>query len=139
MRGHTQLDTACSWWDGGAAVFSHPVDLHYETHSLDSWPRIRLEVYHGRQDSQELCGYGICALPMTAGRHTIQCQIWRPAAVTWWQWVAGMVWGTRTALRNPERVLVHQQDRSQLVTESMGTITLILTVITRNFEKFGEI
>ena len=66
--------------DAEAAVWSHPLDVHYTLKGIDGWPRISLEVWGvDRFGRNELAGYGVCMVPTTPGLHRLECATWRPS------------------------------------------------------------
>ena len=65
--------------DAEAAVWSHPLDVHYTLKGIDGWPR-SLEVWGvDRFRRNELAGYGVCMVPTTPGLHRLECATWRPS------------------------------------------------------------
>ena len=62
-EGQTQVDDPKG---SDTAYFSHPIDAHYATRSLQGWPRILVQVYS--QDAfgrNTLVGYGFTHVPTT--------------------------------------------------------------------------
>ncbi|KHN78462.1 B9 domain-containing protein 2 [Toxocara canis] len=61
------------------AYFSHPIDVHLATKTIQGWPRINIQVWHYDEfGRQELYGYGSTFLPSCPGEHEIVCHTWRP-------------------------------------------------------------
>eukprot|EP00970_Alexandrium_tamarense_P014341 scaffold4049_cov204-Alexandrium_tamarense.AAC.28 len=62
----SQTQYACS--DDGVQVWSHPIDVHFASASMQGWPRIIVQVWEldefGRSS---LSGYGFVHLPTNAG------------------------------------------------------------------------
>ncbi|KAK0400383.1 hypothetical protein QR680_003470 [Steinernema hermaphroditum] len=86
---------------------------------------------------QELYGYGTVFVPTAPGEHTINCYTWRAKGgfsdeLTHRFLGGGLQLQTLSTLDAPE-------DRMRLQTQAMGTVQLQISVITRNFEKFGII
>lgn len=63
----------------GAAVWAHPIDVHYVTTSLRGWPSIIVEVWaQDRGGRNEIAGYGVCHIPSAAGHYNLEIALWRP-------------------------------------------------------------
>ncbi|ODN02972.1 B9 domain-containing protein 2 [Orchesella cincta] len=132
-EGQTQVDTP-KYSD--TAQWAHPIDLHFVTKGLQGWPKLILEVY--RQDEfgrSDLSGYGVCHIPATPGNHIIEVPTWRPAGSTREEVVRHFVGGS-AELSEPD-LIVNPTERYRLRTVPSGTATVELSVILRNFDKFG--
>ncbi|KAK0400382.1 hypothetical protein QR680_003470 [Steinernema hermaphroditum] len=134
IEGQTQTDLS-----GLAdAYFSHPLEFHLSTKTVQGWPRINLQIWHyDEYGRQELYGYGTVFVPTAPGEHTINCYTWRAKGgfsdeLTHRFLGGGLQLQTLSTLDAPE-------DRMRLQTQAMGTVQLQISVITRNFEKFGII
>ncbi|GMH39087.1 hypothetical protein BSKO_06985 [Bryopsis sp. KO-2023] len=64
--------------DDSLTLWQHPIDVQYETQTIQGWPRLFVRVF--RCDPllgfSQLSGYGICALPNTPGTHELECNTW---------------------------------------------------------------
>ena len=69
------------------------------------------------------------------GYHKVQCVTWKPTG-TWRQRLRSYFVGGGPMLRNSD-IIYTGPDRYRLTTVAMGTIHLNLSVILRNFDKFG--
>ena len=83
----------------------------------------------------DLVGYGFCHLPTSPGTHTIDVATWRPAG-SFRDSVAQYYLGGGHQLRNPD-LLIASSDRHRLTTTAAGRVHLQLSVVLRNFEKYG--
>jgi B9 domain-containing protein 2 len=142
--GQTQVDIPAE--DSEYTVWSHPIDIHYATKSIEGWPKLQLQglrtvfnrqlVYH--QDSygrNELYGYGFIHIPTIPGSHELECVTWRPVGKPIDRLYSFFLNAT-PQLRNFD--LIHTpSDRYQLTTESMGKVHIEIMVVTRNFLKQG--
>lgn len=100
------------------------------------WPKLHLQVWH--HDSfgrQEIYGYGFCHLPTSPGHHVLRCPTWQPVGSFREQLLQTLV-GGGLQLRDPN-IIYSGLDRYRLQTVARGVIHLDLSVILRNFEKFG--
>jgi B9 domain-containing protein 2 len=132
-EGLTQLDNPQS---GLTSFLCHPLDVHFLTSGLQGWPKFHFEVWqqdtYGRSSP---AGYGLLHLPVTPGRHQIQCLTWRPVGSLTDEVVSLFTSG---GLRLEDTdILSQSSDRFRLQTESSGKICLDLYIITRNFDRFG--
>ena len=59
-------------------VWNHPIDLHYTTSSVETWPTVYLELWtqdeNGRND---VAGYGQAQLPASPGEHRVEVVVCR--------------------------------------------------------------
>lgn len=132
-EGLTQLDNSQI---GFTSYLCHPVDIHFATSGLQGWPKFLFEVW--QQDSygrSAPAGYGTLHLPLTPGRHQVECLTWRPVG-TFSDEVNALLTGSGLRLEDIE-ILSQSSDRLRLQTESSGKISLDLYLITRSFEKYG--
>eukprot|EP01137_Pigoraptor_chileana_P016609 Opistho-2@73624 len=133
VAGQTQVDTPR---DAICAKWSHPIDVHFATKGIQGWPKLHFQVWHldgyGRS---ELYGYGFCHVPTSPGFHEVDCVTWRPAGNLMEQ-ISAFFLGGGLQLKSPDLVY-NGADRYRLRTVAMGNVHLQLSVILRNFEKFG--
>ncbi|KAE8744309.1 hypothetical protein FOCC_FOCC009032 [Frankliniella occidentalis] len=131
--GQTHVDNP-SWQD--IAVWSHPIDVHFATKGVQGWPKIHLQVYHyDKFGRSEVYGYGFCYIPTSPGTHKVDVVTWRPIGTLAEQFRQHFL-GGGAQLKTPD--LVHNStDRYRLQTETMGSVHLEISVILRNFAKFG--
>ncbi|XP_065176797.1 B9 domain-containing protein 2-like isoform X1 [Sycon ciliatum] len=132
-EGQTQVDapqdTSCFYW-------SHPLDLHFACKAIQGWPKIQVEVWsQGLFGQCELSGYGFCHLPTTPGSHQLQCVTWKPRGTARDQ-LSSFFLGGAAQLKD-EGTVVNAAQRCQLHTVSSGTVQINVSVLLRNFDKFG--
>jgi B9 domain-containing protein 2 len=73
--GHTQ--TAYGPEDM-AAVWNHPFDVHYQTASMQGWPRVMVQVQHlDSYGRVSIIAHGFAHLPCTPGCHETVIPCWR--------------------------------------------------------------
>lgn len=132
-EGQTHVDNP-SWQE--TAVWSHPIDVHFATKGIQGWPKINIQVYHyDRFGRSEVYGYGFTFIPSSPGTHKVDVLTWRPIGTLTEQFRQYFL-GGGAQLKSPD--LVHSAtDRYRLQTETMGSVHLELSVILRNFTKFG--
>ncbi|VDD85768.1 unnamed protein product [Enterobius vermicularis] len=119
------------------AYFSHPLDIHLATKTIQGWPKFNLQIWHhddyGRQ---EIYGYGSVFVPATSGMHeVINCHIWRPKG-SFREEVMQYFLGGGIQLSNAS-FAGQAKKIAKLKTTSMGVVQLNLSIITRNFDRFG--
>ena len=73
--GHTQTAYGP---EGAPVVWNHPFDLHYQTASMQGWPKIMIQIQrlesHGRVS---VIAHGFGHMPCTPGCHEIVIPCWR--------------------------------------------------------------
>ena len=133
--GQTQVDHAPA---GEMSVWSHPIDVHYKTTSLQGWPKMLLQVW--QQDSfgrTELAGYGFCYVPSSPGIFDLDCPCWRPTGDLS-ENIYGFFLGGTPHLKHPE-IVSKPDDRYRLRTEATGNVHVRLHIIVKGFAKFGVV
>lgn len=131
--GLTQLDNSPS---GFTSYLCHPIDVHFLVSGVQNWPKFEFEVW--QQDSygkSSPAAYGFLHLPSTPGRHRVSCLTWRPTGSLADEIVSLFTAGN-LRLEQPD-IVSQSTDRFRLQTESSGSLTIDLYLMTRNFEKFG--
>ncbi|TPX35598.1 hypothetical protein SeLEV6574_g08175 [Synchytrium endobioticum] len=131
--GQTHVDIPA---DRKNTVWSHPIDVHYATKTVQGWPKLHFQVFY--QDPaglNQLYGYGFIHVPTSPGVHEVEVQTWRPLGT-----LSEQIWsyftGCSTHLKNLH-VVYTPTDRFRLSTATMGKVHLELGVILRNFETYG--
>jgi len=125
--------------DGERCCFNHLIDLHYATRGVQGWPQLLVEVYLVDASGRRLLyGYGSVHLPSSAGYEEVTIHTWRPADKSVKGKLRNWLLGTGPELVEPESIITSStQQRQKFAAESMGTVTLKLYTITKNFEKYG--
>ncbi|VIO87027.1 Uncharacterized protein BM_BM6433 [Brugia malayi] len=165
-KGQTQIDLS-EYED--FAYFSHPLDIHLITKTIQvfcsrklwigrrrkiskqqlwkkvknllktflylGWPSISLQIWHYDEfGRQELYGYGSIYLPASPGEHQMKCYTWRPKGSLREEMMQYFVGGgLQLSNENSTRL----DEYSRLRTVSMGVVKLRISVITKNFDRFG--
>ncbi|XP_063289300.1 B9 domain-containing protein 2 [Pelobates fuscus] len=133
VEGQTQVDNP---QNEEMAFWSHPIDIHFATKGLQGWPKLHFQVWH--QDSfgrNELYSYSFLHIPSTPGTHSLTSPTWRPLG-TWQEHLSQIFVGGGPQLKSSS-LIYGGADRYRLQTEAMGQVHLELTVILRNFERYG--
>ncbi|KAL1458143.1 hypothetical protein WDU94_008314 [Cyamophila willieti] len=132
-EGQTQVDSPV--YDK-LTVWSHPIDVHFATRGVQGWPKLYLQVYHYDKFGRgEIYGYGFINIPMSPGTHSIDCHTWRPLGGMHDEFTRQFL-GGGPQLKSPDLVYTGL-DRYRLHTEAMGCVHIELSVILRNFDKYG--
>jgi B9 domain-containing protein 2 len=119
-------------------VWNHPIDLHYTTSSVETWPTVYLELWtqdeNGRND---VAGYGQAQLPASPGEHRVEVVVWRPRG-TFLEGLRAFFLGGHPQLVSPISAIVdNNRFHPDFRTETMGTVDLHLTVVTTESESKG--
>lgn len=124
-EGQTQIDTPD---EGNTNVWSHPLDIHFETSGIQGWPKISLEVWeHDSLGRSFLAGYGVCDLPMNPGSFELKVPLWRPVGSLTEELTADYIGGAPQLVNQD---LVNKPDhRSELKTESAGVVNIDISLI----------
>ncbi|XP_044009827.1 B9 domain-containing protein 2-like [Aphidius gifuensis] len=116
--------------------WSHPIDIHYTTQTIQASPKLLLQVFCRDKYSRILfVAYGVCTVPLSPGQHKIKCYTWKPIGNCLDQ-LRDRFLGITLQLKSPN-LLANGGDRFELLTQSLGTVNIVLHVIAKNFIKFG--
>ncbi|KAG6447078.1 B9 domain-containing protein 1 [Manduca sexta] len=123
--------------DPEKAVFNMPIDMVFSSTNIYGWPQLVVTVKaHNRITGESLRGYALALMPSSTGLREITAPILRPrASTTIGEWVAWLT-GKYPELVEP-KLLAHGKDNYLLRTESEGTITLNVTMMSKNLRKLG--
>lgn len=129
--GLTQLDTPQI---GNVSYLCHPIDVHFVSSSLDAWPRFQLEVwqcdFYGRYSP---VGYGCLIVPSSPGRHIVTCQTWKPIG-SFLDKLYSLFTGGGLRLQSLH-LTSDPSERCRIVSQTSGTVTFDIYVVTRNFDQ----
>ncbi|XP_074598189.1 B9 domain-containing protein 2-like [Brevipalpus obovatus] len=131
--GETQIDFPNI---GARSHWSHPIDVHFVCNGIQGWPRIEFQVF--KEDSYgRVCSisYGFIHLPSSPGYHELKCYTWKPVGSIYNR-LYSFFTGSSLILRNPE-MIYNPNERYRIRTETSGTLSLQLYVITKNFDRYG--
>lgn len=134
-EGQTHLSTRNSV--GTSHFWSHPIDVHYSTRSLQGWPKFELQIW--RVDWLGKCNisaYGFINLPASPGFHEINCSTWRPVG-DFRRRLIDYVTGYRMHLVDPSDIISNGVNRHVIQTQSMGSVNMELNIVLRGFDKYG--
>ena len=131
--GQTHVDTPLN---NTHFIFNQPLDLHFNTKSMQGWPKICIKVFE--QDSYKrniLIGYGFTHIPPRPGIHSLEINCWQPVGSKSDEYYNRFL-GTSVHLVD-ESLVYEPVDRFRLMTKSMGIVTAQVMVVIRNFRKQG--
>nr|XP_015296649.2 B9 domain-containing protein 2 isoform X2 [Macaca fascicularis] len=100
------------------------------------WPRLHFQVWS--QDSFgrcQLAGYGFCHVPSSPGTHQLACPTWRPLG-SWREQLARAFVGGGPQLLHGDAIY-SGADRYRLHTAAGGTVHLEISLLLRNFDRYG--
>src|SRR5699024_3535628 len=100
------------------------------------WPRLLFEVWHKDQlDRCSLVSYGVLSIPSQPGHRKLVCKTWRPLG-SLVDRLSNLFSGETLQLTD-ESLIYSSEQRYNLQTETMGDIHLELSVVLKDFDKFG--
>lgn len=75
MEGHTQTSYGP---EGSAAIWEHPFDAHYQTTSMQGWPKFMIQIQQLDSYGQvSVIAHGFAHIPCNPGTHEITVPCWR--------------------------------------------------------------
>mmetsp|Transcript_6199 Transcript_6199/g.20339 ORF Transcript_6199/g.20339 Transcript_6199/m.20339 type:complete len:176 (+) Transcript_6199:33-560(+) len=137
LQGLTGGQTHCDYPNADeAAVWGHPIDVHWTLKGIDGWPRLQVEVWGVDQFGRcELAGYGCCIVPTSPGAHQLTVHTWRPCGTMHEQITSFFLGGVPT-LKHRE-VISSPVDRFRLHTESSGEVHVRVCVVSKDLYRYG--
>ena len=135
VDGHTQTSYGP---EGGAAVWNHPLDVHYQTASLQGWPRLVVQIQQlDRLGRVSVVAHGFAHVPCTPGAHRVVLPCWR-ATGTQEEELRAFFLDEYPVLLD-EDLVFHKApaQRHRLVTVPSGTVTVEVSVLLRHFGDYG--
>jgi len=132
--GETQISSVS---ENGLATLNHPVDAYYETSTVEGWPFFVCEVWDkSLVGVKSFCGCGSAWLPMSPGEHYVDVLLWKPSPTGLDAIAEALLPGT-VDVRALRELIVSPYLRSQVSTDSIGSVRLRVNVTLSGFEGFG--
>ncbi|XP_055384356.1 B9 domain-containing protein 2 [Condylostylus longicornis] len=120
-----------------STTFCQPLDLHLACRAIQGWPKIYVEVY--AVNCMDYCwpvGFGFVHIPSSPGTHTVEINTWRISPNNFWDKIKDKFYSGGFALSKSD--LIHSGiERYKLQTRSSGKVIIDLSLIFRNFAKYG--
>ncbi|XP_060803076.1 B9 domain-containing protein 1 [Amyelois transitella] len=123
--------------DPEKVVFNMPLEIVFGSTNIFGWPQIIITVRaQNPLSGDSLRGYAVVLMPPSSGPRTVTAPLVRPLAATlfgeWLAWLTG---------RNPEladpKMLASGKENYLLRTESYGSITANLSMVSKDLRKLG--
>ncbi|XP_049869224.1 B9 domain-containing protein 1 [Pectinophora gossypiella] len=123
--------------DPERVVFNMPLDMVFGTTNVSGWPQVVITVRaQNTLSGDSLRGYALVLLPPTTGSRVVTAPLVRPQAATLLgQWLAWLT-GRHPELADP-KMLASGKENYLLRTESYGSITLQLSMVSKDMRKLG--
>lgn len=118
-------------------IWSHPIDVHYVTKGLTGWPKFEFQVWGvDWMGKANISSYGFLNVPMLPGYHKLTCYTWRPVGDIRRR-IVDYITGYRMHLADPSDPIINGLQRHAIQAQSMGTISIELNVVLKDFDKYG--
>jgi len=135
QEGQTHLSTRGTFEQGHS--WSHPIDVHYVTQSLQGWPRFEFQVWGVDWLGKcNISAYGFMNIPGRPGFRRLTCSTWRPVGDLRRR-IIDYITGYRIQIVDPSDIICNGFNRQSIQSLSMGTIEVELNVVLRGFDKYG--
>jgi hypothetical protein len=134
--GETQISSIS---DDGRAILNHPLDMHYVTSSSEGWPFLVCEVWSrdATGNERQFRGCGCTFLPTSPGKHTLELFLWRPGEISGLMGFYDMLMPATPDLRSLREIIVKPYVRSEVKTETCGTIRVSVNTVLAGFKEHG--
>uniref|UniRef100_A0A2A4J2M7 B9 domain-containing protein 1 n=1 Tax=Heliothis virescens TaxID=7102 RepID=A0A2A4J2M7_HELVI len=135
ISGTSQM--ARSGVDPERVVLNLPLDMVFSSTNVSGWPQLIVTVRaQNTITGDALRGYSLFLMPPTTGMSQTSAPLVRPQAATmlgdWLAWVTGRY----PELADP-KMLASGRDNYLLRTESYGTVTVSLSMVSKDLRKLG--
>ncbi|XP_047024789.1 B9 domain-containing protein 1 [Helicoverpa zea] len=135
ISGTSQM--ARSGVDPERVVLNLPLDMVFSSTNVSGWPQLIVTVRAQNTISGDaLRGYSLFLMPPTTGQSLTSAPLVRPQAATllgdWLAWITGRY----PELADP-KMLASGKDNYLLRTESCGTVTVSLSMVSKDLRKLG--
>ncbi|XP_045771496.1 B9 domain-containing protein 1-like [Maniola jurtina] len=123
--------------DPERVTFNLPLEMVFGSTNVFGWPQVVVTVRaRNPLTGESLRGYSLFLLPPTTGTHQLTSQLVRPRSATMLgEWVAWLT-GRYPELADP-KMLANGKDNYLLRTESYGSVTLTMTMVSKDLRKLG--
>lgn len=133
IDGHTQTAYGP---EGAASVWDHPFDVHYQTMTMQGWPKIIVQIQ--QLDSYgcvSVIAHGFAHLPCTSGMHELAIPCWRAIGTQEEELRAYFLEEYPVLL--DEDLVYHKaaSHRHRLVTIPSGKVLLDVNIMLRHFRE----
>eukprot|EP01017_Pseudomicrothorax_dubius_P022368 TRINITY_DN2419_c0_g1_i1.p1 TRINITY_DN2419_c0_g1~~TRINITY_DN2419_c0_g1_i1.p1 ORF type:complete len:179 (-),score=26.83 TRINITY_DN2419_c0_g1_i1:144-680(-) len=113
-------------------ALEHPLDINYSSRGIRGWPKLLVEAWEVDMDGRhKVAGYGQMTMPTKGGDYKLNIHCWRPAPS-----FSDRLLGTHPELENKD-ILVSNNSRFPLRTESTGIIQLEISILLKDFDLHG--
>lgn len=121
----------------GVFVLNHPIDLQYDSSSSEGWPFIVVELWdRSNKGLRGFTGCGSVWLPASPASHLLEIVIWRPSSHGLEKISESMV-PSIPDLRLLRELITNPYTRSQIETETVGTLRLAIQTAVSGFTQHG--
>jgi len=118
-------------------VWNFPIDVSFNSTNIFGWPRIAISVYGidflGRD---VIRGYGSALIPLSAGQHVVEVDMFVPLATSYLNEVASWIMGNPPEFFDSKFVCQSEGREVSRVRRS-GKIRLHMNVTTKGLQSFG--
>ncbi|CAB3253897.1 unnamed protein product [Arctia plantaginis] len=123
--------------DPERVVFNFPLEIVFSSTNVSGWPQLLVTVRaQNTLSGDALRGYSLLLMPPTPGHLLTSAPLLRPRAATvlgeWLAWITGKY----PELADP-KMLASGKDNYLLRTESYGSVSATLNMISKDFRKLG--
>ncbi|XP_053607945.1 B9 domain-containing protein 1-like [Plodia interpunctella] len=128
---------ASSGSDPERVVFNMPIDIVFGSTNIFGWPQMIITVRaHNTISGDSLRGYAVVLMPPAPGLRVTTAPLVRPLAATmlgeWLSWLTGRC----PELADP-KMLASGKENYLLRTESYGSVTVNMSMISKDLRKLG--
>lgn len=117
--------------------WSHPIDIHYATQSLQGWPRFEFQLWGVDWLGKcNISAYGFLNIPTRPGLHQLECFTWRPVG-DFRRRLVDYLTGYRLHLVEASDTVGNGLNRHVIQAASMGSVRVELNVVLKDFDRYG--
>lgn len=122
----------------GQAILNHPLDVQFETSSMEGWPFLVFEVWDKSEvGSRNLVGCGSAFLPQAIGAHHFDIYIWKPTNPSWYGKLLDMFLPPQHDPLQLREAVATPYVRSQMHAVAVGSVEVKINVVQAGFGQHG--
>ena len=118
-------------------VWNFPIDITFKSTNVHGWPRIAITVYGADYLGRDVVrGYCSCLVPLSAGNHVLDCEMYTPLATSSYNQTMSWLLGNPPEFYDPKFVC-QGEGREVTRVKSTGTALVKLNVLTKGMDAVG--
>jgi B9 domain-containing protein 1 len=118
-------------------IWNFPIDITFKSTNVHGWPRIAITVYGADYLGRDIVrGYSSCLVPLSAGNHVLNCEMYTPLATSSYNQTMSWLLGNPPEFYDTKFVC-QGEGREVTRVKSTGTVLAKINVLTKGMSALG--